>query len=169
MAIAELPELLDALVTVLFEAETRRIDGLVTELDKKNREIQGHKLEGFTFKGAVYIPTQRVYKPTSHTMFKPLCFSLLKEGNHLVNECRVIQWEKQSIKQTFYKMLFQCADAQEIRDALPDCVANLVPALAKIPRKLPEGILWQSDNRTLRQIEAMIPKIEFYAATRLLY
>ncbi|MNO13141.1 hypothetical protein D3C76_27670 [compost metagenome] len=167
MAVANLHKFLDALVKKLFAAEERRLDKIVETLDQRNREIGGHRPQGFLLQG-------KLYRPSNATLIaivgiKPLAYELSDDGNKFLKDRNQIDQDRQSIKQILYKLVEPCQNAQEIRDTLPECLVSLVPELSKMERRFATGFFAPKDDRFVRQYEAILPKIEMYSVSCLLY
>lgn len=167
MAVKDLHKLLDACVAVLFKAEERRLDKAVEVLDTRNREIGGHKPQGFLLQGKLYRQKSATLIATAG--IKPLAYELTEDGNKFLKDRNEIDKDKQLIKQILYKLVEPCQNIQEIRDTLPECLVGLIPELSKIERRFAKGFFAPKDERFRRQYEAILPKIEMYSVTCLLY
>ncbi|MFA7188480.1 MAG: hypothetical protein WC117_00160 [Sphaerochaetaceae bacterium] len=150
----------------LFEAEFRRLAQIVKTLDTHNRELSKLTTRGFMFKGKNYIPegSQIVAMP-----LPSLTFQLWNQGDAYLKDMDSVLLDKATIEQMLTRLLFHCGTTQEIRDTLPECLIPLVPALASVPRVYAQGFWAPKDEMFKRQYEKILPKIEFYSATRLLY
>lgn len=160
-----LHKLIDALADALFKPEARRIQNRVNELDKQNGEIRRAREYGFQWKGMQFrVPGS----PTKVLRVPSLDFSLRKEGDALLRDVQAVQDDKQMIKQTMALLLKPCLTLQDFRDALPDSIVELNSQLAALPRERAAGYTI-TDERQSRQYAAMLDKIDFYAATRMMY
>lgn len=161
-------EWVDMLVTTLFVPETRRIGNAITELVKQNNIQKKISAIGFRHMGELFVVPGM--KRMDKAPLPTLSFTLTNEGNALLQEKRILDLDKSLISQVLFKQLYQCNDLQEVRDSLPDCLIALIPEIAKIPRKMPDP-LWinRNDQRAMNQYNKILPKIEMYAASRLLY
>lgn len=167
MAINNLPKIIEVLSKVLFEAEFRRLESLIKKLNQQNRECSRLVQDGFVYGGITYVP-----KDSSMLVKGPkpaLAFELTQDMEEFLQDQRTIETDKKLIEQIFYNLLYQCNNLQEVRDALPECLVSLVPDLSKLPRHLNQGFTVQFGDRPYRQFMGILPKIEFYSATRLLY
>lgn len=169
MAIEKLADVIHDLCDLLFEAETRRLDTTVKQLDQSNREIKGNSLHGFIHGGEIYRPSNAPVRATRTSDYPTLAFTLCNDAEAFVNDSKTLKADRKLIEQILFKLLYQCNDIQEVRDSLPECLVQLVPGLAKMPRKCTEGFIIRHDPRAHRQYLAVLPKIEFYAMTRLIY
>ena len=151
----------------MFEAETRRLYQAMCTLDAKNREILGIAIPGFMIQGRVFIPNpvrgQKLVKVPS------LSFLLQKEGQAFMKDREAIDFDRKQIEQMLHILLMPCLDLQEVRDQLPEAVASLLTDCPFTRKSQTPGYLIKSDERAYKQFLAMVPKMEFYVATRLLY
>jgi hypothetical protein len=168
MAIQRMDQLITKLTDALFVAEYRRLDKMVEDLDQQNREAKGHNSYGFIYEGVQYTPKNSPYLPGGqrHTS---LSFSLNKVAKDFKQSMEMVAHDRKMIEQVLYKLLVQCNDAREVRDCLPEALVSLVPDLQAMPRQFTDGYLLKSDERAYRQYQQILPKIQLYTATRLLY
>lgn len=169
MAIHNLTQIIEGLSKVLFEAEYRRLESSVKRLDQQNREILRHVSSGFMHNGVLYRPKDAATIAVGAGANPPLAWELLGSMNEFLADRKVIQTDQKLIEQTLYTLLYQCNDGQELRDSLPECLVSLVPALQSLNRCCNEGFIIRHDERAHRQYLKILPKIEFYSATRLMY
>lgn len=161
-------EFIGLLMEKLFEAEERRIDQAIEELDRQNREARGHKTYGFIHQGRVFCPKNSPYQ-ADHRNRESLAFSLHKQGNLLVKDMRAVSDDKQMIDQLVYLLIKDCESVQSLRDTLPETLVSLSDELYQYPRTNQEGYTLIGDERATRQFQKLKQKIDFYSATRLIY
>lgn len=161
-------EFIDLLMGKLFEAEQRRIDRSVEELDRQNREVKGHKTYGFIHQGRVFMPQNNPNIP-DHRGRESLAFPLHKQGNMLVQDLRAVSDDKQMIEQLVYLLIKDCETVQSVRDTLPESLVGLSDELAQYTRLSQEGYTLDGNERAQRQFAKLKDKIDFYTATRLIY
>lgn len=161
-------EFIGLMMEKLFEAEERRIDRSIEELDRQNREVKGHKTYGFMHQGKVYMPKNNP-NIADHRGREALAFTLHKQGNLLVKDIRVVADDKQMIEQLVYLLIKDCESVQAVRDTLPESLVNLSDELAQYTRLSQEGYTLEGDERAQRQFLKLKDKIDFYTATRLIY
>lgn len=160
-----LHQLIESFMARLFEPEARRLQKRVNELDRQNGEIRHERAYGFQWHG------QRFYaegSTTRRTSFPSLDFSLRDEGNDLLKDRNQVNEDKKLIGQIMYLLIKDCPDLQSIRDALPDSMVELSDDLLRLPRQRPAGYNIK-DERQSGQFKKMLDKIDFYAATRMMY
>lgn len=163
----------DAIIKKLFEPEERRVQRIVDELFLANKAIKGQdQIYGFMHMGKRYLPTQfQAMKPAMHKHLMPsLAFELLEQANAFQADVNKIEADKAQIRQAIVLLIEQTNGAQELRDALPDCIVNLFPQLASIKRMF-QDFAWliRSNPYAIASVEKALPKMEFYAATHLIY
>jgi hypothetical protein len=167
---------LDAIMKRLFEPEARRIDNHIKKLTEKNIALKGGLLLGFIHLGEVYLPKENepLYKATSHSLrgksVQPLAFELIQEASDFISDIKKLNLDKAQIKQVLFHQIINACNLQEIRDALPECIVPLMPELKGLNRQLTDPTYWiRSDPRAVKEFNRMLPKIEFYAMTRMIY
>lgn len=163
---------IDAIMEKLFAAEARRIDKMITELNRQNSEIKKKPLFGFMHLGQRYVPYH--CKATAAALRRQpmpsLAFELLPEASRFINDVTKLEQDKDQIKQVLFKLLYQANNLQEVRNSIPDCVAALVPEISKLERTIVDPTwLIRNDERALKQYHKMLPKIEMYAMSRMIY
>lgn len=160
-----LHKLIDVLADELFKPEARRLQNRVVELDKQNGEIRRAREYGFQWKGHIF---RVAGSPTKVLRVPALEFALRKEGDDLLRDMQAVEDDKQLVKQVMALLLKPCIDLQNIRDALPESLVELSSQLSGMTR-LREPAWTLTDERHLRQYAKMLDKIDFYAATRMMY
>jgi hypothetical protein len=73
------------------------------------------------------------------------------------------------IRQSLYRVLDGCTTTQGIRDALPNCLAGSLECIQGLARGGEEAFTIKDDERAMRQYRRVVPKIELYVTTRMLY
>jgi hypothetical protein len=118
---------MDALLKALFTAEERRLDGIVSDLNRKNCEAKNKRLYGFRHQGMRFVPKDVLGSAMSHhaVPLATLSPELAPQAESLIRDTRQITDDKTMIRQMFVRLLDQCVTLQEIRDAVPDCTAPL--------------------------------------------
>lgn len=163
-------KLIDGLVQKLFEAEQRRLDAGINELNALNKQVRNSKVDGFIYGGVFYRPTSGALTLASPGQAKPtLHYSLCPQMDAWIADWQTIRDDKALISQMFFRLLKPCKDLRDIRNALPECIVGLVQELKQHPRADEEGWTLRGDERAMRQFHKLLPKIEAYSATRLLY
>ena len=95
---------------------------------------------------------------------------MLTEASEFLSDVKKVELDKEQIKQVLFKLLYQANTLQEIRDSLPECLVPLVPEIAKLSRQTDDPTWFiRNDERALKQYKKMLPKIEMYAVSRMIY
>lgn len=163
---------IEAISQRLFAAEDRRINLMVEELNRKNSEIKKKVLFGFMHLGQRYVPEQyRVHNAALKRQPMPtLAFELLAEANSFTTDIKKVQLDKDQIRQVLFKLLYPATTLQEIRDSLPECLVPLVPELSRMGRQNDDPTWFiRDDERAMKQYRKILPKIEMYAMSRMIY
>lgn len=164
-------EVIDAILNKhLFVAEFRRLEGLIDRINTQNKELKQSNIDGFIYGGKFYRPANRSLilagpgqaKQTLHKELWPTMEDYLQDASTINND-------KQMIAQSLFMLLKPCRTKPEMRDALPECIISFWDGLSQFPRTMPAGYTLEGNERAKRQFEKVLPKIEFYVATRLLY
>jgi len=155
----------------LFVAEKRRLDKSLADLIRANNEVRVVQSSSFMYEGEVYTSTAfTVVAGAGGAGTRPILHETLeaKMEWHLKSAKRVSE-EEQLIGQIIFKLLSPCEELQTMRDTLPDCLAEMIPALRSLPRQGEVGCSISNDTRATKQFNDMLERIEFYAAARLIY
>lgn len=160
---------LAGITKALFAAEERRLNSIVSDLNRKNCEALNKRLCGFRHQGMRFVPWDLARSAVGQPL-PALAPELAPQAESLIRDTKQITEDRTMIRQLFVRLLDACNTVQEIRDALPDCVAPLIFDLDKTPRSNPDP-LWsiRHDERAVRQYTKLISRIEMYAVTRMLY
>ncbi len=163
-------EWIDRILNILFEAENRYINSEVDRLNQRNCEIKKKQFRGFVHMGDHFVPLsmQRIRVHGDRTL-PALDFKLMDEAREFVTRRKKIQNDYGQIKQLLYKLLHPAKSLQEIRDSLPESVVAMMPELAKLNRQQDPTWVIKDDPGALKLYNNVLPKIETYAMTRLLY
>jgi hypothetical protein len=163
-------QFIDALKTKLFEAEERRLTAGIDRIVEQHEEIKGPSLMQFMFNGEVYRHSKA---NTIHKSVFSLAWELNGEMEKWLKDRKTIDLDRDQIGQMLYRLqshVMQGYDGtrQEVRDALPECLVSLVPVFQNLPRRMNTQFFLRSD-RDFRQYAKILPKIEMYAMTKLIY
>jgi hypothetical protein len=152
----------------LFKAELRRHNEIIEELNERNSKIKQIQYIGFTHRGDFFIP-----KSCQHIRIKPklptLAFELIPEAEKFFLELDKFNLDSKQIHQILFKLLNPCMDKQDIRDALPECIVALFPKLSAIERRNEPQWSIRNNPRAIKEYQKILPKIEMYSMSRLLY
>lgn len=155
------------LTTNLFAAEHRRLDKTVANLIRRNNELLASSASGFLYYGEYY--TAQGFQTSPGAPKVTLHDSLSEEIKWHLKDSQQITEDQAMISQIIFKLASPAESLQEMRDTLPDCLSQMIPALASLPRHNEVGYTLRADIRGSRQFNDLLPKIEMYSAARLLY
>lgn len=160
----------------LFEPEQRRVDRMVEQLTERNSAIKRVHTMGFMHLGVIYVAKQheQMYKMTATNLkgsvTPPLAFELLSDVSKFIADLNKLELDKAQIKQVLFKLVSNTNTKQELRDSLPECIIAFMPELKDLNRQMEDCTTFiRSDWRGVRDYERMLPKIEMYAVSRLIY
>lgn len=158
-------KVIDHIINVLFAAERRRLTRAIDDLCKSNQEAYGEKLDGFHYQGRFYRPEGLM----GQLKRKVLHLSLFDRMDlHLADEAAV-KADEQFIRQTLFQLLDPCKTPQDMRDALPNCLADALGEHSRLPRMNEEAFTIRDNPRAMKQYNKIRPKLDLYSAARLLY
>lgn len=80
-----------------------------------------------------------------------------------------VEFDRLRVKQALALLLKDVRTAQDLRDALPNQLAEMIDQIKGMERSRPEGFTLMTDPRKIKQYQKLREKIEFYTAARLLY
>lgn len=151
----------------LFEPEKRRLQGWIDQLAQKNKTASDLQDPlGFWFEGRYFRPSwlgQGKYrKPSLH-------ISLHDEADALIADEKQVLEDNQFIAQTLFSMIEPCDTYRDIRDTLPECLVEIVTDLSSMSRTREPAFTIKNNKRALRDYQQILPKIEIYCTTRLIY
>lgn len=164
--------IINQIIKTLFASEDRRLSSWIDRMCRRNREAyrdtlpNANQLQGFIFNGVFYRPSD-VQGPISGR--KALHASLWSEMETLEKDKKIVATERDFVRQTLYALLDPCSTDQDIRDALPECLVDTLPQLKRLERTRQPAFTIEGNARAVRQYEKMLPKIEVYAAARMIY
>ena len=99
----------------------------------------------------------------------PLHQSLVPEMRAILEERQTLERERLQVGQAFTLVLRGCHSFQDIRDALPNGMHELIEGCKMLPRTREEGFTLADNERAQRQYQKLRDKVEFYMASKLLY
>lgn len=159
-----------AILPELFAAETRRLEREINEIVAANKEHSRTSADWFLYQGNVYTSTQAALKPGGGGGFPQLAMSLNHRMVEYTRDKGDVERDRTMIKQILVTLLQGCTTGQEIRDTLPACLLPLAPeGLRSISQRFAEGFFAPKHERFVSQYQRLLPKIQFYCGTRLLY
>jgi hypothetical protein len=154
----------------LFEAEERRINAMIVKLNQQNKRLSEAKVDGFLYNGQLYMPKQGSLLVLGVNQSKvPLHISLHSEMDKLAKDDKIVRDDRSFIIQTLFILLSPCVSKQDIRDTLPECIVDCAGDLQRLSRTREPAWSIQHNPRAIKQYHKLLPKLEIYAAARLIY
>lgn len=160
-----------AALSKLFMAEDRRIDKIIEDLTNENNSIIKRNALGFIHEGEFYFPREnRNILPTNKDR-PALSFKLAGRAFKFTQEKQAYEIDVKLISQTLYRLSSESRNAQDFWDAMPECVKGFIdnPDLKKLPRTRECTYQIQGDEMAMRQYHRILPKMEFYSVTNMIY
>ena len=164
MHLVGLFEMVRSLTDKLTKADYRRIAASIDLMVEKHQEVSNDARMGFMYNGVCY----RHSKARVIERLPMLAYSLCDEMNLILKDKEQVDLEKQQIGQILGQLIKNVASLQDLRNAIPDCLAALVPELANMQRQVEVESLIE-DERLLRQYRKILPVIEVYSVGHLMY
>lgn len=161
---------IDQLMSLLFASENRRLTSWIDKLCEQNQEARGDKPVGFLFNGVFYRPSNiRGHIPVKRSLH----LSLAPQMESYLKDKALLDEDKAFISQTVFALLGPCTSDQDIRDTLPECLIQVLSAggssIGRLERTRPAGFTLTGNERAWRQYQKVLPKMEEYTATRLIF
>ena len=147
-----------------FRTQTER---LAKENNRLRRQANKQPTTGFIFDGVAYVlPEHNFSSPMLHGMEA----QLEGEMEALLAEQKARAREVKTISQMVFLI---CKDTvttfQDLRDLLPECLVPAFPQLAQFEREREPAFSIRNNPKLMEKWNSVLPRIEYYTATRLLY
>ena len=163
----QINQIIDALIVSLFKAENDRLKKRELEMVSENRKISIEHFDGFFYQGQYYTDLDRTL--AAKGIKSGLHPSLVPQMERHIKDKREVEFDRLRVKQALALVLKGCRTAQDLRDALPNQLADMIDQIKSMPRSRPEGFTIMDDPRKFKQYQTLREKIDFYTTTRLLY
>ena len=159
-----------AILFQLVATEKRRLEREINRIVAENKEHIRSSADWFLYQGKVYTSTAATLLPGGAGGFPQLAMALNREMEAYIRDQKEVEQDQTMIKQILVTLLQGCGSSQEIRDTLPSFLLPLTPDYIKqLGARFAEGFFAPKHERFVSQYQRMLPKMEFYSATRLLY
>jgi hypothetical protein len=162
----ELFDLITIILTNLFESEHKQLTNRIAAIIPRQAYLGG-SADGFRYQSRVYTHLAGQMKRMGR--YDNLLPSLVPEMDLIVAEQATNQLERERIRQALALALWNTKTPQDRRDALPNCLQDLVPECSGLERTREEAYTLTDNPRAYSQYMQLREKIEFYVAARLLY
>jgi hypothetical protein len=152
----------------VFEPESRRMQQALDRIVEMHEEILPPEQRGwlcFRYGGDVFAHSRTI---TVNKAAANLAWALNDQMDKWLKETRELRLDKDQIQQTLFKCLHGWNDRQDFRNRMPECLVTVTGS--NLERTVPfEEATCHLTPRDRRQFEKILPKIQLYATTRLIY
>ena len=149
----------------LFTSDRKRVGKLTEELNTKNCLVRGESAPGFIYMGKSYV----VGRMTPRQPLPTLSLHLLKEGEEFLRIASTLKHDEEQIRQLLVQLLYGFETTQDVRDLLPETLVAMFPDLKKLPRiREPAWTIFDKPH-IMREYQRLLPKVEMYSVSNLLY
>lgn len=159
-------EIMKGIIESLFEHEERRLKARELQLVRENHHLGGSS-DGFRHRGKLF--TNLDPRLVSRARFTGPSPSLVQAVDLYFEDRNLINYDKIRINQALALVLQNVHSAQDIRDALPECLVDLLPLGKDCSRTRSEAFTLADKPRSYNQYMQLREKIEFYLASKMLY
>lgn len=159
-------ELVDPVIDSLLQVEDEDLKQKIQELIDENSLLGGH-YKGFYYSGDVFSPYAK----------KLLRGSRIKEIDPTLEEraeyCRArrnrLAEDRKKLQQLLTIIFSKCKTKQDVRDVLPEVIANKVDAFKGMPRQNNEGFILADNPMLMNQYCAAVDQALEYLVEKLIY
>lgn len=159
-------DIITGLTEYIFAAEKKRLLRREVELVEENKKLSG-PMDGFFYKGVLYSDLDHSIRARGKKgNLHPSLYEAVEA--HYKDE-RETAFDKDRVRQALALLLKECRSLQDIRDALPNSLQDVIPGVREKQRTRPEAYTVVNNPRHYKQYLKLREKIEFYNAAKLLY
>jgi hypothetical protein len=159
---------IETIIAKLFNPDDRRLKHWVDKLDGQNRELrQDNTLLGFLYLGRYFRPSHVEGKDPMGV--KPCHPDLYSKIEAYLSDEKLVDSDKQFLRQGLYTLLDPCQSLQDVRDTLPECLVPFLPEIKDIDRDREPGFTLEGNPRGARQFEKLRDKLEAYAVSGIIF
>jgi len=160
--------IIDQIIDRLFGKYDTEFQKNITSLcDRMGRDEHGTESLGFIYNGKWYVRRNSPNAHRRHSQRKALPLHLVPEMDKIHREYEIVQTDRRQINQLLVKLLYQCNDLEEIRDALPNSLW-VYAGFSGHQRQFNQEVYFFKDERLQRDYERLLPKIELYLGMSLI-
>jgi hypothetical protein len=148
----------------LMAPDAKLLKQRINKLVDDNNRLYGVDNNGFTVMN-YYI--ERGGKITEMLIWEPSCHNSLKnEAINVVRHWKEMKDDDSYLVLVLRELVAPCKSEQEVRDALPECLVQLVPSLSCLPRTKEAGYTLKSDSAI--NLESALGRFHTYAAMHMM-
>lgn len=146
----------------LFDAEAGRLEKLLQTVIDKNCWLTGtNNSTGIIYKGQKYFNKVGVSTPLDESL-EPMMEDYCLQHASLIREAT-------AVNQLVLMLTSNCTSVQDIRDALPECLIIQCKDLPTYGLARTRPATWNLTNKQKVIYEKVLPTVEYFAATHLLF
>lgn len=160
------PVIIPALVASLRERDDKALNQELQELIEQNHAL-GSPKHGFLYGGA--FRTQLPPRAQAGAEKKHIHASLLPAAKDYVARVNILDKEMLRITNGLSLVMRPCKDWQDVRDAVPDALKQVIPEMAHLSRLKEEAWALRDQPLLKHQYELTAELLLFYFTNRLLY
>ena len=160
--------LVNSLVSNLMAADNKRVAKMLNALiDDNDTKLNGYTTMCFRHGEVMYYHEEYQRGGFSSPYMTPILHKDLRDRFEVIEQERLILKEHtQKIKQILTVLLKGVRDHQMLRDLLPDCMSQYV--IPHRERFMPQHLVWQLNDRQIREYREILPLIQMYSASSIL-
>ena len=160
--------LVNGLVSNLMATDNKRVAAMLNALiDDNDTKLNGYTTMCFRHGEVMYYHEEYQRSGFSNTYMTPILHKDLRDRFEVIERERLILKEHtQKIKQILTVLLKGVRDHQMLRDLLPDCMSQYV--IPHKERHMPQHLVWQLNDRQIREYREILPLIQMYSASSIL-
>jgi len=151
----------------LFTAEEERLKKSISDLCQMNSQAYGRPMLGFLWEGDFYAPPNTPVNLRAER--RSIHESLEDRVRDHVRDATIVAYDRHQIQQVLFKTFSACTTLQQMRNALPNCVTKLIPALKDLERTDEPGCVFPLGSRNREQFDKIAPKLDVYAVGKLFF
>ena len=158
----------NGLVSNLMAADNKRVAKMLNALiDDNDIKLNGYNKMCFRHGEVMYYHEEYQRGGFANPYMTPILHKDLRDRFEVIEQERLILKEHtQKIKQILTILLKGVRDHQMLRDLLPDCMSQFV--VPHMERHMPQQLVWQLNDRQIREYHEILPLIQMYSASRIL-
>lgn len=159
-------DILEPMIQAFLRPETERLYALVVSLVKQNHALGGHE-KGFYYAGQRYSGTTTRFLK-GDTLY-PSHGSLESKVIGYRNRKAKFDTDTTRLRLSLSVVLSRCQTVQGMRDALPEPLAMLMPAMRQLPRIQDEGWVLAEFPLLQEQFQKTVDVALYYQANNLIF
>lgn len=153
-------------VDYILQHDKDRLRNQLNNINRENIKLGGMHY-GFVYGGEFYtsLPAKERLKAVRIALDE----SLNAQMHDYVVTKKIIEQDKIRIEQTLHALLIGCITWQDVRDALPNGIAEILPETKDLPRTREEAFNLVGNERAKRQYERNSALIAKYLMARFMF